>query len=656
MRRICIVLCLTGLLAGLTACGRIEKAVGGKMDESYGKEQEIIREDRKENEITGKADNGEVHFECRNIEDAVREQMEREPGTIICERELGEAEVLSISFENEDEPAYIAEDLRYFTNLKVLNIYVDLECREEKVLDYAELGAGGMLNQLEELYIRDRYLEDISFAVKLDSLKQFFIPEANVKDISVLREMKQLTHLSLYDTPIQDAEPIGELTNLVELSLANCGRAKNIEAIASLTKMENLGLMYCGIEDISFLKDMKNLHYLNLTGNKIEDISLLAQFTQMSGLSLDDNEISDVSALTGLENLAVASVYDNPIENLGVLAAVVPGFDASAVRNDGKDAWDDEVKKALQIYDVTAVEIEGHLLEVEDYYVGDATGDGIDDVGIVASRINEELYNTKEYRMLYVYPGTGSSYGPPLEPVEMWDGTSGGMQGDPYNGIILQDGRLIIQYQGGSNFSWRITSVYKIKNQIWECVTETKLDWWTGSTGYDYCVENHENNIISSYILCMDELYQWHKLKINEETADSENMDKRIPDAWDSYYKYLYHHEVEELPCSAQDALERVVDEFDVGYEKEKVYITNEEGLDSCEKLFGYELPDYYYTMDTSDGFVEICYYDKVTEDHSEEAGKHGIRVYVDGEPYELYTVEMQSVKLELAVLYGAKD
>ncbi len=648
MRRICIALCLVGLIAGMTACGRTERATGGEPDESYGKEQESTREDRQKNEIAGRSDkdNGEVRFECGNIEAAVREQMDHGSTAVIRQQTLEEIEELSISFENEDEPACIADDLRYFTNLRVLNIFVDTECREEKVLDYEELGTGGTLNKLEELFIRDCYLEDISFVKKLDSLKQFFIPEANVRDISVLREMKQLTHLSLYDTPIQDAEPIGELTNLVELSLANCGKAKNIEAIASLTKMENLGLMYCGIEDISFLKDMKNLHYLNLAGNKVEDISLLTQFTQLNALSLDDNEITDVSALIGMKNLAVVSVNDNPVKNLGLLVGVVPSFDVSAAESTRIDEWNDEVEKALQIYDVTTIEIEGHLLEIEDYYVGDATGDGIDDVGIVASYIIEDLYNTKKYRMLYVYPGTGSSYRNPLEPKEIRDEANGGEGGYPYNGIILQDGKLIIQYEGGSNYLWRITRIYKLENQTWDLVMRTELDWYIDSTGYEYWVTNYENRIESSYILCIDELHQWHKLKINEGTITSENTEKEMPHAWNTYCMYLYHYEVEELPCSAQKALEMVADKFE--YEKEKVYITNVEGLDSCEKLFGFELPDYYYTMDIPDGFVEICYYDKITGKNSGELEKHGIRIYVDGKPYKLYTVEVQSGKMKI--------
>lgn len=632
MRRICIVLCLAGLIVGMNACGRTEKTVDEKAAETYVNGQESEREGLQESEITGGTDNEEVQFECKVIEDAVREQLNKGPDAVISRQTLEKIEELTIWFKNEDEPACIADDLRYFTNLKVLDIFV-YECMEEKILDYAELGAGGALNNLEELYISDYYFENISFVTKLDSLKQLYITEANIRDISVLREMKQLTHLVLNNTSIQDTEPIGELTNLVYLSLKNCG-----------------------IEDISFLKDMKSLNCLSLSGNKIKDISLLAQFTQLTRLELDRNEITDVSALISMENLVSVSIYDNPVKNLGLLVGIVPDFDISAGKGKRENTWNDEMEKALQIYDVTTVEIEGHLLKIEDYYVGDATGDGIDDVGIVASWTSEGVFDDIKERMVYVYPGTGSSYREPLilKPEENLGSD------DTYDGIILQDGRLIIQYHSDGAYSDRWTYVYKIENQAWERVMEISLGRQLGTTAYVYWIYDRENDIMNKYVLCMDELNQWYKLKVFEREKGIMPMDIRTPDATVADYDmYLYHHEMEELPYSAQDALEMIVleiiaNEFGCEYKKERVYITNRDILDSCEKLYGFEVPDYYYAMDTPYGIAEIYYYDyeRITERNPEETEKHVIRVCLNGGLYEVYTVEVQSGKIELTYAY----
>lgn len=62
MRRICIVLCLAGLIAGMTACGRTEKTVDGRTAESYVKEQEGIIEGLQESETAGRPGNEEVQL------------------------------------------------------------------------------------------------------------------------------------------------------------------------------------------------------------------------------------------------------------------------------------------------------------------------------------------------------------------------------------------------------------------------------------------------------------------------------------------------------------------------------------------------------------------------------------------------------------------
>lgn len=597
-------------------------------------------------------DNGEIQFECAIIEECVRKELGLAEGTKIDGEKLEQIETLNIRFVEDCEALNLAGDLQHFTNLKVLQVYVDPELSKEIILDYDVWGIHGELQTLEELYIRDFYLDNISFVSNFKELKRLYIPETSVSDISILREMTQLTHLSLYGTQVRDITPLTKLTELKELSLAYCDEIENIECIASMTKMENLGLMGCGIKDISFLRDMKKLHSINLSENKIEDITLLAEFSNLSGVVLDDNKITDVSALVGLENLVFVSLYDNPIQNAGLLVGVDPCFDVTVGRGAKMEAWNAEVEKALQVYDVT-VEVDGHLQEVEDYYVGDATGDGIADIGIVTSWQNEEADGVRLDRWLYVYPGTGLSYKNPMEPIALSDGTMGGMQGDPYKGIILQDGKLIVQEQGGSLFSWEVTNVYKAQNGKWDCVIETMLDWYGYSSGYDYTIEDYEKNLRFSYTLCEDQDYQWYKLKTGEYQIGEENTDK-LPDTTDSYNHYQYHHEMEELPYSAQDALEMIVTEYYGEYEKKKVYITQKEEHESCERLLGFEIPDYYYVLDTPVGPAEIYYYGKHVNEQEEE--QHKVMVAINGAAYKLYMVDVQTGEMSIGNSYAKED
>ncbi len=516
MKRFNWLFCVLVMALNMVACEKTEM-VGEEKNEQYIEEQEV---DIVENE------DEEIQFECAEIEAYVREELGLAEGSKIDGQKLEQIEMLDIAFYDNTEPVHIAGDLQHFTELKILRIYVEPKLGKEMVLDYDVCGTAGELQKLEELYIRDSYLEDISFVANLGALKRLYIPETNVSDISVLKEMKQLTHLSLYDTPIKDVTPIGGLTDLVELSLAYCDEIENIEIIASMSKMESLGLMGCGIEDISFLKDMTKLHSLNLSENRIKDITLLAEFPNLSGVALDDNKITDVSALVGLKNLTFVSLYDNPVQNVGLLVGVDPCFDVTIGKGAKTDNWEAEVKKALHIYDVTEIMFEGHALKVEDYYVGDATGDGLDDVGIVVSWVDkpEDIY--EGYRWLYIYPGTKTSYKNPLEPMGLTDGMTEGRYGEPYRGIILHDGKLIVQHEGGSANLWRITEVYQFHNRIWECVLETDLYWqdtWGTPSEYGYSLKDFQKNIQFDYKLYIDQGYQWYKMLTGEYQIDEVN-------------------------------------------------------------------------------------------------------------------------------------
>lgn len=501
MKRFNWLFCVLVMALNLVACGKAEVPVEEQ-------ETDIVE-----------VDNGEIQFECAIIEEYVRRELGLAEGTKIDGEKLEQIETLKIGFVEECEPLNLAGDLQHFTNIKVLQVYVDPELSKEIILDYDVWGIHGELQTLEELYIRDFYLDDISFVSNFKELKRLYIPETSVSDISILREMTQLTHLSLYGTQVRDITPLTKLTELKELSLAYCDEIENIEIIASMTKMENLGLMGCGIEDISFLKDMKKLHSLNLSENEIEDITLLAEFSNLSGVALDDNKITDVSALVGLENLTFVSLYDNPIQNAGMLVGVDPGFDVTIGKGAKTDNWEAEVEKALNIYDVTEIMFEGHALKVEDYYVGDATGDGLDDIGIVVSWVDkpEDIY--EGYRWLYIYPGTKTSYKNPLEPMGLTDGMTEGRYGEPYRGIILHAGKLIVQHEGGSANLWRITEVYQLHNGMWECVLETDLYWqdtWGTPSEYGYSLKDFQKNIQFDYKLYMDQGYQWYKMLTGE--------------------------------------------------------------------------------------------------------------------------------------------
>ncbi|TAH31206.1 MAG: hypothetical protein EAZ06_00775 [Cytophagales bacterium] len=105
------------------------------------------------------------------------------------------------------------------------------------------------------------------------------------------------------------------LDNLLALPVLYCYNL-NIEDISPLRDLKNLtslNLYDNEISDISILKDLKNLTSLDLKSNKISDITALKELKNLTSLELRFNEIRDITALKELENLTSLSLRHNQI-------------------------------------------------------------------------------------------------------------------------------------------------------------------------------------------------------------------------------------------------------------------------------------------------------------------------------------------------------
>ena len=80
-----------------------------------------------------------------------------------------------------------------------------------------------------------------------------------------------------------------------------------------------LSLTHSNIGDISMLKDLTELGYLELIMNNISDISVISHFKKLNALSLAYNDITDISPLAGLEKLTTLLLPHNNIEDISSL-------------------------------------------------------------------------------------------------------------------------------------------------------------------------------------------------------------------------------------------------------------------------------------------------------------------------------------------------
>jgi len=125
---------------------------------------------------------------------------------------------------------------------------------------------------------------------------------------------------------------ISFLKNLTELTYLNLGYSdhygnetyygndiSDLSPIKNLTQLTELDLHLSDITDISFLQNLKKLKSLSLTANNITDVSPLQSLTNLTYLCLGTNKIIDISPLQNLPNLNHLRLFGNKIEDISPL-------------------------------------------------------------------------------------------------------------------------------------------------------------------------------------------------------------------------------------------------------------------------------------------------------------------------------------------------
>jgi internalin A len=128
--------------------------------------------------------------------------------------------------------------------------------------------------------------------------------------------VKTLTELDAESKGITDLTGLRYVSGLRKLVLGG-NNISDLGSIADLIHLEELYLWNNrNITDISPLKNLIALRYLNLNHCKIADVTPLTNLKQLIDLRLSENEIVDVSPLEGLSRLKVLEIGGNPIMDI----------------------------------------------------------------------------------------------------------------------------------------------------------------------------------------------------------------------------------------------------------------------------------------------------------------------------------------------------
>ena len=149
----------------------------------------------------------------------------------------------------------------------------------------------------------------------------------------LLSDMANLTRLDAPNANISDLTGLEDATNLKELGLGreyveaegdwiNSNSISDLSPLRGLTNLTYLNFWDNNISDITALRGLTNLTYLNLGSNSIVDISAVSSLTNLTELNLWDNSIVDISAVSSLTNLTELNLWDNSIVDISAVAGL----------------------------------------------------------------------------------------------------------------------------------------------------------------------------------------------------------------------------------------------------------------------------------------------------------------------------------------------
>ena len=571
---------------------------------------------------------------------------------------LHQCEELVLKKPSGDSALHSLEDLPNLPNLKSLSLDFDA-WNDSSVADFTPIAG---LPRLERLSIQNHAKEeiDLSFLAEMPHVTELYLPNCQLKDMTFLQEMTQLERLSLYETEVQDLAVLENLQSLVELALSGNSHARNLEAVGKLTRLQDLGLQNCGIRDIGFLSGLTQLRSVNLNNNsitdltpltgltklerlglaenRIQDISPLESLTELFDLALDGNEISDISALSGLAHLNQAGLSNNRISDLSPLAgkqelmfALVSGnpctdlqplwevpllfwksYEPTEEKTESAEAWIE--KEHPEVTEYTCI----------DYVEGDLDGDGRKDMAFVIDGTfgDQEQDEFADTRRLYVLLQQKDGSMQEMAEVPYLSGAYfGGMRGDPYRGIFMGDGYLMLKQSGGSSTGITATEIYRCRNGKLEQAKSISVGDSRFAEGYDVSVTDTEHDTWSAYAIAMD---GFRMVRVN--LADAAHpFHKAFPRTELYDVSYSLYEEKPDTDMTAEEALDCFMDAMAGNGEKADLPYAPWQKT-GYELLKGVELPDYYYTVPGTEEIGE-----EGTDNESQADAWEGDYIFYDG-------------------------
>lgn len=245
---------------------------------------------------------------------------------------------------------------RYCPRLGVLALE---DCNIEDASPVAELRLKGLL-------LDGNPLDNLEFTARLSELRYLGLAQLPLRDLTFLEQLPALEALDLSQTPVENLAPLAKLTELRMVSLFRCGGVKDFSPLLAASRLEVLNISHTqseavqgllvsigrfpqlkvlqaqgvirssaslaaiaglsqleeltfgqnpGLNDLSFVRLLKRLLYLDVHACQLRDLSPLAGLPNLVKLSAGKNQIASIAPLVSCPRLAYLYLYENPIQD-----------------------------------------------------------------------------------------------------------------------------------------------------------------------------------------------------------------------------------------------------------------------------------------------------------------------------------------------------
>ena len=186
---------------------------------------------------------------------------------------------------------------------------------------------GRIADPIYQIYTQtllDKVRENIDYIVKEGWFKIAYSVDENTA-MATFKELKRCNRTGMVDKIYfakDNYEPenyLGLFTNTKDLRIYRSPQCKNLSWAANFTGLETLHLTETQVDDVSWLKDMRELKWLEIFDSPVCDLSMLRDHAAIHTLRLQGTNIKDISFIENYQRLDWLTLIDCPIEDYSPL-------------------------------------------------------------------------------------------------------------------------------------------------------------------------------------------------------------------------------------------------------------------------------------------------------------------------------------------------